>query len=705
MQGIGIIYAYTLQGWLKGVNGQQLNPATDIGKDGLTLKGDTSTIPRDAYAYSLGYYNGDYKPIGQTNATAFGKTYQTGVADVTGQSLYNGNISNSTVAISNISSGNPVGYTYHYDQLNRLKKMRQHSITSTAWNASTILADYSEDYTYDANGNILTALRNGNSTTGLAMDKLSYAYNRDANGNITNNRLRHVTDAVPDANSYTADLKTQPTDNYQYDALGNLIKDTQAGIDTINWTVYGKIKSIVKGNAANNIAYIYDAAGHRISKTANGLTTYYVRDAQGNTLALYDNANKAVNWREQHLYGSSRLGIWTPDVNLANNNALAVWDTAGRKFFELTNHLGNVIETITDRRLQVAKDTSIAYYTADVATAQDYYPFGMLMPGRQYTVSGNNYRYGFNGKENDNEVKQDANGNNIIGSQQDYGMRIYDPRLAKFLSVDPLAESYPYYSPYLVSGNNPIKFVDLNGLEEHNPVPEAYINPKLMIDMTKAPGSNTNSAGFVRNNQWFWRQMLQKNPEMFSEDNKHLINDLRRSPIVDEQWVKYNPSQGAFINETLVHHHFEQGNYATPLPEAVHKSWFKALHEVNPGGRARVLSNSLKNLHEGLGYLMFFYDLLSDDPHALNQQLRAGEKLNKLYYDMETNTYFSLNSRTINKDKKGNVVSTTVTYDQYSDYDYDKKSGENVGVGKINTYKATQNEKTGQVIQNVVTVE
>lgn len=68
------------------------------------------------------------------------------------------------------------------------------------------------------------------------------------------------------------------------------------------------------------------------------------------------------------------------------------------------------------------------------------------------------YRYGFNGKENDNEVKG-------TGNQQDYGMRIYDPRIGKFLSVDPLASSYPFYTPYQFAGNMPIKYIDLDGLE------------------------------------------------------------------------------------------------------------------------------------------------------------------------------------------------------------------------------------------------
>ena len=80
------------------------------------------------------------------------------------------------------------------------------------------------------------------------------------------------------------------------------------------------------------------------------------------------------------------------------------------------------------------------------------------MTGRKYQACTDSYRYGFNGKENDNEIKGD-------GNQQDYGMRIHDNRLARFLSVDPLTHSYPFYSPYHFAGNSPIKFVDLDGGE------------------------------------------------------------------------------------------------------------------------------------------------------------------------------------------------------------------------------------------------
>lgn len=68
------------------------------------------------------------------------------------------------------------------------------------------------------------------------------------------------------------------------------------------------------------------------------------------------------------------------------------------------------------------------------------------------------YRYGFNGKENDNEVKGE-------GNQQDYGMRVYDPRLGRFLSIDPLTDDYPELTPYQFSSNSPLANIDLDGAE------------------------------------------------------------------------------------------------------------------------------------------------------------------------------------------------------------------------------------------------
>ena len=81
----------------------------------------------------------------------------------------------------------------------------------------------------------------------------------------------------------------------------------------------------------------------------------------------------------------------------------------------------------------------------------------MLMPKRSYS-SAAGYRYGFNGKENDNDVKG-------LGNQQDYGMRIYDARMGRFLSVDPIEAKYPELTPYQFASNRPVDGIDQDGLE------------------------------------------------------------------------------------------------------------------------------------------------------------------------------------------------------------------------------------------------
>ena len=192
----------------------------------------------------------------------------------------------------------------------------------------------------------------------------------------------------------------------------------------------------------------------KISSTGESVKkTYYFRDAQGNVLATYSLKQNVLTLEEIDIYGSSRLGLLKPNLQMYPSIQAENKDFEGKKNYELSNHLGNVLAVISDRKKGSGSvNGNYAYFEAVTISATDYYPFGMAMPGRTFNTEG--YRYGFNGKENDSEW-----------AKQDYGMRISDPRIGRFLSLDPLATSYPWYTPYQFAGNTPIQAVDLDGKE------------------------------------------------------------------------------------------------------------------------------------------------------------------------------------------------------------------------------------------------
>jgi YD repeat-containing protein len=111
-------------------------------------------------------------------------------------------------------------------------------------------------------------LRNSIDSAHVRMDSLRYWYYANTN------RLRRITDSVPangfnDNENRIIDIDGQPDNNYCYDAIGNLIKDSAEKITNIKWNVYGKIQEITKSDAGaiTTIKYTYDALGNRISQT------------------------------------------------------------------------------------------------------------------------------------------------------------------------------------------------------------------------------------------------------------------------------------------------------------------------------------------------------------------------------------------------------------------------------------------------------
>ena len=123
----------------------------------------------------------------------------------------------------------------------------------------------------------------------------------------------------------------------------------------------------------------------------------------------------------------------------------------------MSNHLGNVLAVVSDVKIPVdeTQDSDVDFWVSDVLVAQDYSPFGVLLYERRF--ESDSYRYQFNGMEGDSEVKG-------VGNSYNFTFRFYDSRLGRFLSIDPEANNYPFFSPYNFANNKPILMIDLYGL-------------------------------------------------------------------------------------------------------------------------------------------------------------------------------------------------------------------------------------------------
>jgi RHS repeat-associated protein len=365
---------------------------------------------------------------------------------------------------------------YEYDQLNRLTQAAAFDqFADNAWQATNSIPNkYRNEFSYDANGNIATQSRyNGQ---GNLIDSLVYFYESE-NGKKTNNRLYHYHDLSSDTTALELEQTNIPFDSaapnsvlssnfFRYDELGNLVADLSNDIHRIDWRADGKVRSVHKTDSSH-LSFDYDGLGNRIAKHQHRYdtlikSTYYSRDAQGNVMAIYEktldhnNSTLSHQIKERYIYGSNRVGTFIEEAEMIGSSTTNTTFShhLGARNYELVNHLGNVLAVVSDAPIKVDtnNDHLRDYNLPTLLSSQDYYPFGSLMRERSF----GGYRYGFNGMEKDDEVK--GSGNSYTTE-----FRQYDPRLGRWLSIDPLFRSFPWQSPYVAFDNNPIRKVDPRG--------------------------------------------------------------------------------------------------------------------------------------------------------------------------------------------------------------------------------------------------
>ncbi|MEM7037973.1 MAG: hypothetical protein AAF570_13400, partial [Bacteroidota bacterium] len=350
----GMDYFYSIHGWIKGLNmvGTD-NGQIDPGHDGDLSGTANEFFGQDASCFQLGFYQGDYQPIGSPamgsatfawDNTSLGQEILDTQAGEKG--LFNGNISWMITDLPNGFFQNPLpghhGYAYKYDQLNRIKEARslnRNPLFPNIWRRLTNGTGlYDTDYIYDKNGNLqqlgrlMPDFQQGPNLQSIRMDAFTYNYTLTA-GEKTNNKLLSVGDNPQyssridvDIDDQTGGLITTQIPNYVYDEIGNLVEDPSEFIEAIEWDLYNKVASVKRTPQGTNagkpdLYFKYDGSGNRIFKrvvqpTQGGsedtTDTWYVRDPQGNPIAIYTqkrNDDTLFTYVSEYpIYGAKRLG-------------------------------------------------------------------------------------------------------------------------------------------------------------------------------------------------------------------------------------------------------------------------------------------------------------------------------------------------------------------------------------------------------------
>ena len=322
--------------------------------------------------------------------------------DGLGVPCYNGNISSMTWKSG--AGATPRGYKFSYDRLGRLTDAEYGEGPSLSVNTNR----FNEQVTgYDKMGNILGLKRYGQtSATGYdVIDDLSLSY--------AGNRLKKVTDrsTTPAFNNgfEFKDGIDLPTE-YEYDENGNLTKDLNKNITAIQYNCLNLPSRVMFANG-NSISYLYDAAGRKLRTVhfleGDSVTTDYC----GNV--VYENG--------------------VPQILLTEVGYVSLTD--GKYHYYLKDHQGN-------NRVVVAEEGT-------VEEVNHYYPFGGV-----FSSTGDAQPYKYNGKELDRKGGLDW---------YDYGARMYDAALGRFMKTDRFSEKYVSLSPYQYGANNPVNNIDVNG--------------------------------------------------------------------------------------------------------------------------------------------------------------------------------------------------------------------------------------------------
>ncbi|MBW3523737.1 DUF6443 domain-containing protein [Chryseobacterium sp. NKUCC03_KSP] len=420
-------YKYNIRGWMT-----QINNPTNLGSD--------------LFGYKIKY-----------NKVEGEQTPDNDFSTLQVKPKYNGNIAEVDWKTSTQENEPLKRYGYVYDGLNRLLAgFYQKDSNPTA-------KEYFEKIDYDLNGNITRLQRSAELMTGntaaFKIDNLRYDY--------SGNRLTKVTEEQiggSDGYPYLASHNTIEYDNNLVNGNGNITKHLDKGISSIQYNYLNLPKQLTQNAQLTN--YIYRADGAKVKKLFGDIETNYLDGFQYKSTKPSESGN-----------GGGDIGVIDPnEVAIMKLRIIPTsegyFDALSNQYiYNYTDHLGNVRLSYSDTN----KDGIVqprryfwqqcdgpwdpfnppncidGWRPGEIVEVNNYYPFGLM---HNYTVTTQNaYQYKYNGKE-----LQET-------GMYDYGARFYMPDIGRWGVVDPLSEKFFDFTSYNYVLNNPVKFVDKDGMD------------------------------------------------------------------------------------------------------------------------------------------------------------------------------------------------------------------------------------------------
>lgn len=313
-------------------------------------------------------------------------------------------------------------------------------------------------FTYNERGWMKTSTSNEFSMVLKYNDSSLPQYNGNISGqdytNSTTNSFAYRYDGLNRLTKSTAGNNLG--EEIEYDVMGNIKKMIRDNFGTNNYTGYDGNRLTAIGGFING-SYVYDINGNQKINTAKGITNIdynylnlpvsvtgpnvsYTYDATGKKLRKQSAAG-TVDYLDGIQYKTNgQIDFIQTEEGVARNNT-------GTYSYEynLSDHLGNVRATFYQNPNS---------HLLEVIQRDDYYAFGLRKMG---LPNSNTNKYLYNGKELQEEL-----------GEFDYGARFYDPEIARWNVIDPLAEVNRRWSPYRYAYDNPLRYIDPDGMVERD---------------------------------------------------------------------------------------------------------------------------------------------------------------------------------------------------------------------------------------------